>query len=140
MEKTHVEERVTVLYKKIGKRYKLVGNSYPHSETDRMNVGEWRLVHCTTFGSRTYHDVKPDNVAFKVAALEARERMEEAISREAKFHPDFGRTGKPYTAKQLEVIEEFRQKMIECGGLLPTWWTSSSAYNIAKVAIDCVES
>lgn len=42
----------------------------------------------------------------------------------------------PYNKRQLAIVEKFRGEMEAAGGLLPSWWQHSSAYEIAKAAVN----
>ena len=44
-------------------------------------------------------------------------------------------TPKPYTKKQLAIIEQFKKDM---GGMYPSWWTESSGYDISEAAMKAV--
>lgn len=62
----------------------------------------------------------------------ARKAMEDAIREAVKMRPD---TPKPYTKKQLAIIEKFRKDM---GGMYPSWWAESSGYDISEAAMKAV--
>ena len=66
------------------------------------------------------------------AAMIAKGAMVDAIRQQSSMRP-MGLT--PYTKKQLALIERFKQDM---GGMMPTHWTSRSAYDIADAAVKAV--
>ena len=130
---------MTTLYVKRGRRYIPWGHLEQdwHRDGDLMPIGTFRLVHCPAPGHyRTTHDVTPDTAAFLAAAEIAAAAMEQAMRERAVAVPQLGNT--PYTAEQRRLIEQFRQDMAATGALVPSYWTSSSAYEIARAGIQAV--
>lgn len=128
----------TPLYTKHGRRYVLWGNLEGRnwSDGDLMAVGSFRLTHCVAPGHYRYtHDVTPDTAAFLAAAEVAQLEMEQAMAEAASSSPSNGNT---YTSQQQRIIERFRRDMAAAGALVPTWWNSSSAREIAQAGIDAV--
>lgn len=128
-----------VLYIKEGRRYVPWGNvEDPGHFPDVMKVGTFRLVHCVENGHYRYrHDVTPDSAAFVAAAMIALDAMEKAMLEKAKSNPN--KAPKPWTQRQKELIENFRSDMAATGALVPTYWTTSSAYEIAMAGIKAVK-
>ncbi len=130
---------MTALYRKEGRRYVLDCDSTSAYNRDFMKPGQFRLTYAYKDGGRRYeYDVAPDTAAFLAAAMVAREAMEDLMGKAAVAvkREDL----KPYTKKQLEVIERFRLEMHEAGGLLPSWWGIPSVYDIAQAGIDAVKN
>ena len=101
-----------------------------------MPVGSFRLTYCVAPGHYRYsHGVMPDTAAFLAAAEVAQVAMERAMAEAAMSGPGNGNT---YTPQQRQIIERFRQEMAAAGALMPTWWHSSSAREIAQAGIDAV--
>ena len=42
---------------------------------------------------------------------------------------------RPYTKRELALIEQFRKDM---GGMMPTWWEGKTAFQIAEAGIKAV--
>jgi len=98
-----------------------------------------RVSYCYADGALRYsYDVKPDTASFVAACELAGEAMERAIQGVAMAHPS--PRERPYTKRQLEILEHFRAEMVDAGGLLPTWWEYSSAREIAQAGIDAVRN
>lgn len=128
---------MTTLYVKKGRRYIPWGHLEENWHQDPMPAGTFRLVHCVESGHcRTTHDVTPDTAAFLAAAEVAAMAMEEEMRQRAVALPQLGNT--PYTAEQRRLIEQFRADMAAAGALLPSYWTSSTAREIAQAGIDAV--
>jgi hypothetical protein len=125
------------LYSKQGRRYYVWGNaSY---ETDVMKAGSFRLTHCIKEGHTRYTSaVTPDTAAFLAACSVAQHAMEEAILEKAKSTPDCSTV--LWTAEQKRLLQQFRDDMAATGTLIPAYWTSSTAYEIAQAGIDAVRA
>lgn len=128
-----------VLYIKEGRRYVPWGNLEDRSYfQDVMEVGTFKLVHCVENGHYRYrHDVTPDSAAFVAAAMIALDAMEKAMLEKAKSNPN--KAPMPWTQRQKELIENFRSDMAATGALVPTYWTTSTAYEIAMAGIEAVK-
>ena len=125
------------LYKKVGRRYIPVSQRWDDYGI-QIPVGSFVLVHAYKEGGRTYqYEVKPDNAGFLAAATIARNAMAEAIRDASIAKPSEGEL-KPYTKKQLAIIEKFRQDMAEAGGLVPVWWNHKAPQDIAEAGIKAV--
>ena len=130
------------LYRKVmrGKRvtYELAYNS-ANFDNDLMRPGQFRLVHAYSDGSRrSEYDVTPDTAGFVAAASIARIAMEDAIREAARCAADAGSATRPYTKKELRIIEKYRNEMHAIGGDLPSWWQFASAHEISRAAIEAV--
>ena len=126
----------TQLFTKQGRRYVPWGNADDRWDADVMAVGTFRLVHCPAPGHYRYsHDVTPDTAAFVAACELAAVAMERAILDAATHRPSASAS---YTPEQQVIIERFRQDMVATGGVLPVWWQTSSAREIAQAGIDAV--
>ena len=125
------------LYIKKGRRYHVWGNvSYTF---DVMKAGSFRLTHCIKEGHIRYTSaVTPDTAAFLAACSVAQHAMEEAILEKAKSTPDSSTV--LWTAEQKKLIQQFRDDMAATGALIPTYWSSSTAYEIAQAGIDAVRA
>ena len=124
------------LFIKQGRRYKPWGNV--DYSTDVMKAGQYRLIFCPEDGRRRYYyDIKPDAAPLMAAYAAAHYAMEEAIWEKAKYRPS---SSEPYTPEQLAILEEFRQKMAAAGALMPHYWTSNTAYDIAKAGVDTLKA
>jgi hypothetical protein len=125
------------LYIKKGKRYHVWGNaSY---ETDIMKAGSFRLTHCIKEGHTRYTSaVTPDTAAFLAACSVAQHAMEEAIFEKAKGTLDYSTV--LWTAEQKKLIKQFRDDMAATGAMMPYYWQSSTAYEIAQAGIDAVRA
>lgn len=130
---------MTTLYEKIGRRYIPVFERWHTScDEDQMKLGTFRLTYCYTAGGRRYeYDVTPATAAFKAAAMVAKDAMVEAMRESARPNPS---GAIPFTKKQKEIIERFRQEMSAAGGLLPNIWQHADPYEIAEAAIKAVEN
>lgn len=129
---------MTVLYKKIGRRYVVWGDAKQWSY-DPMRAGQFRLTYCPRDGAGRYsYDVTPDTAGFVAAAEIAREAMESAIDEAAKSKPKPPLV--PYTKRQLAIIEKFRSDMAAAGAMVPHWWTTSSSRDIALAGVDAVRA
>lgn len=128
------------LYVKKGRRYVPWGTTvdrYNH-DNDVMRVGQCRLTYCPEQGHKRYvYDVTPDTAAFIAAAQIAQHAMEEAILQKTIAQPSADPV--PYTEEQYALIHEFRQRMSQLGGLVPSYWVHGTAYEIAKAGIDAVK-
>jgi hypothetical protein len=130
---------MTTLYRKEGRRYVVMGHAERYDHADVMKAGTWRVSYCYADGALRYsYDVKPDTASFVAACELAGEAMERAIQGVAMAHPS--PRERPYTKRQLEILEHFRAEMVDAGGLLPTWWEYSSAREIAQAGIDAVKN
>ena len=129
---------MTTLYEKRGRRYHVWGDHQEwHREGDILRVGQSRLVTCLEPGAYRYiYGVKPDAAAFVAAAQVAAHAMAEAMHEKAKYAPQAG--GTPHTPEQQKLIEKFRDDMAAAGALVPTYWMSSTASEIAQAGIDAV--
>ena len=129
---------MTTLYEKKGRRYVVWGNVEAwNRDGDIMQAGTHRLVHCPADGERRYrNDVTPDSAAFIAAAQIAERAMEKAMLEKAKAQPNVG--PRPYTAKQIALIDKFREDMAAEGALVPTYWVYGTAAEIAKAGLDAV--
>jgi len=130
---------ITTIYFKQGRRYVPYGNvsDWRYPDIDLMQAGEFRLIHCVSDGSTRYiYNVNPDHAAFLAAASIAQVAMEQAIGEAAKSKPEL----MAYTPRQREILERFRQEMIEAGGLLPIYWRNNSASEIAAAGIAAVRA
>ena len=126
------------LYVKRGKRYVPYANSQAW-DTDLMRVGQWRMTYAYSDGGRRYsYGVTPDTASFLAACEVAAVAMEAAILEQMKAAPSVG--VRPYTKRQLAIIERFRANMAEAGGLLPSWWLHTSPRDIVQAGIDAVRN
>jgi len=127
---------MTTLYTKQGRRYVVWGHA-EHYDHDMMRAGQWRLTYCPEDGMRRYRsDERPDTASFLAACELAQHAMEEAIRQRAIARPSADVT--PYTRKQLQIIERFRQDMAAAGAMTPTMWQHETAREIAQAGIDAV--
>ena len=128
----------TTLYEKVGRRYRPWGNARDWTrDADTMKAGTFRLTACTGTGSYRYeYDVTPDTAGFVAAAEIARSAMILAMQKAAIAAPV--ETLRPYTKRQLEIIERFRREMAAAGGMAPSHWEMSSAFKIADAGIKAV--
>ena len=130
------------LYRKVmrGKRtmYELVGNAASH-DRDILKPGQFRLEFATGDGSRRYaYPVSPDVAGWEGAALIAKVAMENAIREAARCSADARSATRPYTKKELQIIEKYRTEMHAIGSGLPSWWQFAGAHEISKAAIEAV--
>jgi hypothetical protein len=130
---------VTTLYEKRGRKYVPYSLVWHYErDQDQMKVGEFRLTYCYSNGGRKYdYAVTPATAPFVAAAMVAREAMEQAIR--DKIVATNHIKSRPYTKKQLAIIERFRKEMSDAGGFLPTWWENASVYEISEAAIKAVQ-
>ena len=127
---------MTTLYEKRGRKYVPVAERW--YDGDQMTVGQFRLTYCYSGGGKRYeYNVTPDTAVFVAAAMIAREAMEHAIS-EAKAAQPNNAGAKPYTKKQLKILERFSKEMTDAGGLFPDWWAHTSAWDLSEAAIKAV--
>lgn len=129
---------ITPLFVKVGRRYVPWGmaESWAH-DADVMRVGTFRLVFCAGDGMRRYsYDVTPDTAGFAAAAEIALQGMEQAIQARSVATPQLGM--RPYTKRQLAIIDRFRADMAAAGALVPTHWQHASARDIAEAGIKAV--
>jgi hypothetical protein len=136
---TETIQPTITLYVKKGRRYVPYGNvSDWHHDGDRMQAGEFRLTHCVGDGStRYYYNVTPDNAAFLAAAGIAQVAMEEAILEAAEVKPlDIHL----YTPRQQEIIERFRCELAAAGSLLPVYFRTGMACDIAAAGVAAVQA
>lgn len=136
----HKQQEGTVLYEKVGRRYRVWGNTRDHRfhGDDVMKVGTFRLTYCPAPGHYRYsHGVTPDKEAFVAAAEVARHAMEEAM-RDAAISTPRPQEGREYTPEQQAIVEQFRKDMAAAGALVPEWWVGVTAYEIAQAGIDAV--
>jgi hypothetical protein len=129
-----MEKETETLYKKVGRKYvPTAARWYEDRHADQMPVGTFRLTYAYSDGGRRYeYDVTPATAPMVAAMMVARQAMDDAISEAVKMRPS---TPKPYTKKQLVIIEQFRKDM---DGMYPQWWTESSGYDISSAAIKAV--
>jgi len=128
--------KTETLYIKKGRRYYPWGNE--SFANDVMRVGTFRLTYCPKNGHYRYtQDVTPDTAAFLAAASIAQWAMEQAILESAKSKPQSSSV--PWTEKQVKLIEKFRSDMAAAGAFIPSYWTNSTAYEIAQAGIKAVE-
>lgn len=124
------------LYRKKGRRYVPALDVEPWSH-DTMQPGTFRLTHCYEAGARRYeYGVTPDRAAWRAAAMEAKAGMVKAMQERAIAAPEA--LDRKYTTEQRAIVEKFRADMAAAGGLLPSWWTHSTAEQIADAAIAAV--
>jgi len=123
------------LYTKHGRRYRVWGNA--DWSVDVMKAGEYRLVYCSEDGCTRYgYEIKPDLAPSTAALTTIHYVMEQAILEKAKYSPSKGTQF--YTEEQQNIIKKFRDDMAATGALVPDYWTSSSAYEIALAGIDAL--
>jgi hypothetical protein len=129
-----MEKETETLYKKVGRKYvPVAARWYEDRHSDHMQVGAFRLTYAYTDGGRRYeYDVTPSTAPMMAAMLVARQAMEDAIREAVKMRPA---TPKPYTKKQLAIIDQFKKDM---GGMYPSWWTESTIYDISEAAMKAV--
>lgn len=123
------------LYEKIGRKY--VPYAIEWKDKDTLKTGQFRLHYAYQDGGGMYsYDVQPDTAGFVAAAMIAHKAIENAIAEAAKPTPQV--TTIPYTKKQLEIINRFREEMMQAGGLFPDWWGNTRPWDIADAAIKAV--
>ena len=126
-----------VLYKKVGRRYIPVSQTFGGYDSPTMKVGTFVLTYAYTDGGRSYsYDVTPDTASFVAAAKVAQQAMEEAIQEKCKYKPEHVK----WTKKQQAIMADFQHQMFKAGGNMPTWWTSASGYEIARAGVDAVRN
>ncbi len=126
-----------MLFEKVGRRYKPVSRAFEYEHL-RIPVGTFVLIHAySEGGTRFVYDVTPDTAAFKAAANIAKKAMVDALQKASPAKPQIG-VSKPYTQKQLALIEKFRIDMAEAGGLVPDFWQFQRLEDIAQAGIDAV--
>lgn len=126
-----------ILYKKVGRKY--VPQSRVFDFEHAMPVGSFMLVYAYADGGKQYeYEVKPDTASFIAAALVAKKAMQEVIREKSEFKPDVRSIH--WTKKQAAILEEYRKKMREAGGTMPSWWSASSSTELADAAIEAVRS
>lgn len=126
--------KTETFYRKVGRRY-LPVSSYWAEETSqsRQAVGTFRLIYAYKDGGRRYeYDVTPATAPTVAAMMIAKTTIEDAVREAARMRPS---SPQAYTAKQLKTIAKFREEM---GGMMPSWWTEGSAYDISEAAIKAV--
>ena len=122
-----------VLYKKVGRKYVPVRQTFAGYDSPTIPVGTFVLTYAYTDGGRSYtYDVTPDTASFVAAAKVAQKAMEEAIQEKCKYKPEHVK----WTTKQQAIMQDFQRQMFKAGGNMPTWWTSASGYEIAQAGID----
>jgi hypothetical protein len=127
---------MTTLYEKRGRKYVPVSERWQTGDDDQMSVGEFRLTYCYANGGKRYeYKVVPATASWAAAAMIARHAMEEAIrdAMPAKPQPI------KLTKRQQEILKRYRKDMTEAGGMFPTWWEHTSAWDLSNIAIKAVE-
>lgn len=126
-----------VLYKKVGRKYIPIRQTFGSYDLPTMKVGSFVLTYAYADGGQSYtYDVTPDTASFVAASKVAQKAMEEAIQEKCKYRPEHVK----WTKKQQDIMADFQQQMFEAGGNMPTWWTSASGYEIAQAGIDAVRN
>ena len=126
-----------VLYKKVGRKYIPIRQTFGSYDLPTMKVGSFVLTYAYTDGGQSYtYDVTPDTASFVAASKVAQKAMEAAIQEKCKYKPEHVK----WTKKQQDIMADFQQQMFKAGGNMPTWWTSSSGYEIAQAGIDAVRN
>jgi hypothetical protein len=124
-----------VLYKKVGRKYVPQNRIFDFEHA--MPVGSFMLVYASKDGSKQFeYEVKPDTASFVAAAMVAKGALIKVIRDKSEYKPD-GTTHR-MTKKQIAILNEYRAKMLEAGGSMPTWWKASSDYDLADAAIKAV--
>ena len=104
-----------------------------------MPVGSFMLVYAYSDGGKQFeYTVTPDTASFTAAAMVAKKAMQDAIKAKSEYKPDA--RSLQLTKKQAAILTEYRAKMREAGGNMPTWWSPSSSYELASAAIDAVRN
>jgi hypothetical protein len=125
-----------ILYKKVGRKY--VPQSRVFDFEHAMPVGSFMLVYAYTDGGRQYeYAVTPDTASFVAAAMVAQKAMEQVIQDKSEYKPQGGTM---FTKAQQKILAEYREKMREVSGNLPTWWNAGSSHEIVSAAIEAVRS
>ena len=126
-----VETGKRVRYEAVG-----VGIGSAYYANDVMTAGQCRLEYVAEEGWHRYrYDVTPDTAAFIAAAMIAEAAMIEKISATARFTPC---SKTKYTKKQAAILKQHAAEMEEVGLMYPVWWSSNSAFQIARAGIDAV--
>ncbi len=124
------------LYEKRGRKYVPVVERWLKGDDDQMSVGTFRLTYCYAAGGKRYeYNVTPATASWAAAAMIAREAMEEAIRQAVPAKPQPIKL----TKRQQEILIRYRKEMTEAGGLFPTWWEHTSAWDLSQAAIKAVE-
>lgn len=124
----------TTLYEKRGRKYIPVAARWQEQyDLEQMPVGTFKLTYAYGNGGKRYeYAVTPATAPMVAAMMVARYAMEEAIREASKMRPS---TPQPYTKKQKALIDKFRADM---GGMMPSWWTEQSSYEISELAMKAV--
>lgn len=126
-----------ILYKKVGRKYVPVHQVFGSFDLPTMKVGSFVLTYAYTDGGSSYtYDVAPDTAGFIAASKVAQYAMEDAIREKCKYKPEHVK----WTKKQQAIMADFQMQMFKAGGNMPTWWTSSSGYEIAQAGVDAVRN
>ena len=126
------------LYTKVGRRYIPVSEGIDRYDL-KVPVGGSILIVSTGPGAHTcQYNIDPDRAAFLAAAALFRDAMVNAIQEAAKSSPSC--VSRPYTKKEKECIDRFRDEMAKLGSFLPDWWESASAWKIAEAAVQAIEA
>jgi hypothetical protein len=105
-----------ILYKKVGRKY--VPQSHVFDFEHAMPVGSFMLVYAYTDGGRQYeYAVTPDTASFVAAAMVAKKAIEQVIRDKSEYKPQFETF---FTKKQQKILIEYREKMRDAGGNMPT--------------------
>ena len=122
------------LYRKVGRKYVPVSAYWPEeTHQNRQAVGTFRLIYAYQDGGRRFeYDVTPATAPTVAAMMIAKTAIEDAVREKARMRPY---NAQAYTAKQLKTIAKFREDM---GGMMPSWWTEGSAFDISDAAIKAV--
>jgi hypothetical protein len=104
-----MEKETEILYKKVDRKYvPVAARWYEERHSDQMQVGTFRLTYAYSNGGRRYeYDVTPATAPMFAAMLVAKQAIDDAIREAVKMRPD---TPKPYTKKQLAIIEQFKKR------------------------------
>ena len=122
------------LYRKVGRRYVPVSITWDYNK-DFLKVGTFRMKYAYGDGGGMYeYDVTPDTAGFVAASMIARKAMEQAMQDAAIMKPS-ERGTRPYTKRELALIEQFRKDM---GGMMPTWWEGNTNFKIAEAGIKAI--
>ena len=123
--------RETLYRKKPNGRYEAMGEA-EHYDYIIMPPQGFVLTYRKDGVTQWEYAVKPDTAGFLAAAMVARTAMEDAIRANSTFRPQ---TERKFTKKQLACIEQFKAEMDMA---YPTYWTQTSARDIAQAGIDAV--
>lgn len=129
-----IEKPTTTLYEKVGRKYiPVAARWHEERDTEQMPVGTFRLIHAYSDGGKRYeYAVEPATAPMVAAMMIAKQAMEDAIREACKMRPS---APQPYTKKQQALIDKFRGDM---GGMMPSWWTEQSSYEISDAAMKAV--